>query len=303
MAYITGDIIAASDINGFITVIDNVWNVGFATRGYGQVDTLTPVTVGSIINGTQWYNLLPKLITISLHQSNAADAGIPIASEFNAGATVEAFAQTGVPAKDLAGAVTTIDTNRLTAHANSLTSFTGISSTRVTAWGTSVDVVIHEVEVDFGSVNAARYFFNTGGFLNFSASRSGGSVSAQNTAWTQVLNDMGIIKFTYAGTTTSGSGTGSGIGYYGLSNVYQRIFIDTVGAYGDHDYAVYAKTDLVGGLNGGNGAVVTFKIEFTEGGNVTVDGSLISNVNYTKATTYLTVTSPTFTTITPLTTP
>lgn len=303
MAYVTGDIIAASDINGFITVINNVWNIGFATRGYGQSDTLTPVTIGSIINGTHWYNMLPKLTTISLHQSNAADAALPISSEFNVGQTVEAFAQTGVPAKDLSGAVTTIDTNRLTAHANSLTAFSGTSSTRVTSWGTSVPQLIHEVSVDFGSVNAARYFFNSGGFFSFSASRTGGSANAQNTAWTTVLNGMGVIKFNYAGTTTTGSGTGSGIGYYGLTTGYQRLFIDTVGAYGVQDYAIYAKTDAVGGINGGNGSVITFKIEFTEGGNVLVDGSLASVIAFTKATTYLTVGSPTFTTLTPLTTP
>lgn len=293
MAYVAGDIISASDLNGFISVIDNVWGIGYATRGYGQGNLFSPVSVGAIINGTNWSEILPRITTLGLHQSNNAHPGIPLSSSFSSGELIEALDE-GAPTRDLPGAITSIDTNRLNAHSTALTNFTGITSSRNTAWGSGAPQIIHEVELDFGSLDKARYFFNSGGKINFTAFRSGGSVNAQNTAWTNLLASIGIVTFNYATTTTSGTGTGSAIGYYTLDTYYKRIFMVSAGAYGVHDYAIYAKTNATNGVNGSNGGVVTFRVEFINGDATSVDGLIGSNVNFIKATTYLTVSSPAF---------
>jgi len=304
MAYTAGDIITASDLNGFISVIDNVWGVGYSTRGYGQPNPLPLVTTGTIINGNSWANMLPRITTLGLHQLNVTHPGIPLASAFNTGKLIETL-NDGTPNTDLPSAVSAIDTHRLTAHVNSVSSFSGITGTRNTSWGTSASPrIIHEVAVDFTSANAARYFFNSGGVISFTCSRSGGSSTPQNTNWGTLLQGLGTVRFNYLSTIVSGTGSGTGIGYYGLTGNYLRIANASASGYGVHDFAIYAKTDAPGSINGSNGGVVTFKIEFNNGypsGGDVVNGTLTTNLSFTKATTYLNVTSPIFSTITALT--
>lgn len=300
MAYTAGDIIAADDLNGFMNVIDTVWGVGFSTRGYGQGDLFTQVTTGTIINGTSWQTILPRITILGMHQQNTPHPGIPLTSSFNSGNIIEAL-NVGGTNKDLPAAVTSIDTNRLTAHASSVTTFSGTSSSRSTSWGDSGQVLTHEITVTFNNVNDARYFFNSGGLISFTASRSGGSTSAANTNWTTLLSDLGIIRFGYANTTLTGSaGVGEAIGYYNLTTSYQRIVHASGAAYGVYDYALYAKTSSIGDVNGSNGKMITFKVEFTNGDDV-VNGTLLSTCSFTKATTYLTINSPVVATITELT--
>ena len=50
-------------------------------------------------------------------------------------------------------------------------------------------------QITFVSADAARYFFNSGGKIRFSSSRTRGSSTSQNNAWTNVLNSAGTIEF------------------------------------------------------------------------------------------------------------
>jgi len=176
---------------------------------------------------------------------------------------------------------------------------TDISNSRTTAWGASwyygENTVRHSFTVDFGSSQAARYFFNSGGQIRFSASRTGGTISAQNTSWTQLLTEMGTIVFNYTGTTGT-TGTGSNIGFYDLTNSAQTVFTKTASsiffygsAYSANDYTVTVSCDVPNNSLG-QARYLYFNIYFNDDHtasrqvNDTVNGTLTSTVNIRRAT-------------------
>jgi hypothetical protein len=101
--------------------------------------------------------------------------------------------------------------------------------TRATAW---VSTLTEVTTWTFASEGAARAFFNAGGALGVSSSRSGGSASTQNTDWTNLLSSMGDVLMNYNDTTGS-SGTSAGLGFYELTASDQQLFIK----YGSGAYA------------------------------------------------------------------
>ena len=111
----------------------------------------------------------------------------------------------------------------------STSNVTANSATRSTAWASTLT---EETTWTFGSEAACRAFFNAGGALGVSSSRSGGSASTQNTDWTNLLSAMGTVLMNYNDTSGS-SGTSAGIGFYELSTSYQQLFIK----YGSGAYA------------------------------------------------------------------
>ena len=111
----------------------------------------------------------------------------------------------------------------------STSNVTANSATRSTAWASTLT---EETTWTFGSEAACRAFFNAGGALGVSSSRSGGSASTQNTDWTNLLSAMGTVLMNYNDTSAS-SGTSAGIGFYELSTSYQQLFIK----YGSGAYA------------------------------------------------------------------
>ena len=103
--------------------------------------------------------------------------------------------------------VTNAYNNRFSADSSYLSTEAKIDSTRTASWNTTVT---HNFTVDFSDDNHAKHFFNAGGKITFSASRSGGSSNDQNTDWTNLLSAMGTVKLGYTSVTaSSGSNTGS----------------------------------------------------------------------------------------------
>lgn len=304
MAYVAGNIIAAADINGFINVLNTAWDVGNATRGYGQdinggAINMPPVVVGGKITGADWSPFVSRLDDFGNHELGTPHVGIPVVANFNIGAIIQSHS-TGAPAQDLPAAVTSADANRLLADMGSMTVFAGVTDTRTLAWGSAAtppSFLEHTVTADFVSADDARYFFNSGGEIRITGSRAGGTVSTHNTDWTNLLANMGTISFNYTQTVTSGTGTGSVIGYYDLTATYQTIFNTTgTGAYALNSYTVEARRIGAAGPNGSNGQQVQFLITFNDIYATLpdqVDGVLTSNVDFYKATTFLAIPQPT----------
>ena len=129
---------------------------------------------------------------------------------------------------------------RLTADASYLSQEAKDTSTRTAAWSTTVT---HDVTVTFGSAAIRNAFFNAGGSLYFTASRSGGSTTDQNTDWTNMLSAMGTIKMNYTQTTAS-SGTTTSIGNNDLTTTYQTIYTKAgSGSYSTNYYSIQARAD------------------------------------------------------------
>lgn len=115
------------------------------------------------------------------------------------------------------------------------------SKTYTSEWGGLVNEEIHgdnsmhpqtltqTTTWTFANEASCRAYFNMGGQLGVSGSRSGGSSSAQNTQWTNKLSALGTCWLTH-NSCTAGAGTLSGKGFYELTTSDQRLVIYYGGA-------------------------------------------------------------------------
>ena len=306
MAYQQGDTITAADYNTFATNINTIIGTGSADSGYG-LSEIAAVSAGNTITAAQWNSLLSGLQKGANHQGTTLT---------NASNTV---AQGGniLPLSNLEADITLITTNKLTAAGANMAADSGVTSTRTSAWTGTEN---HIFTVTFASANAARHFFNSGGEIRLAGSRAGGSSTDQNTDWTNLLSNMGTIKFAEGATTYTGSGgTAAAIGFDDLTTSNLQIFTATgAGNYSSNDYTAYAKADAAYG----SATVITFTLDFkddhaaqtgtyTGGGLGTapnegnawsgadeVDGTLTSTITTYRAdnASYVQVANPTFAT-------
>lgn len=313
MTYSTGSVILASDYNIFAqggaaspdnntANVNTVWGVGNGNKGYGQttLPVLSTVAAGSdVVTATQWSTMLSRISSAASQQNSTITA---ITSPV-AGNTISAFSA-------LSTNITTIYNNRLNCNAAGTDITTGGSVSRATSWGTSVTFT-HTIT--FASGDAARYFFNTGGRINLTYSRSGGSTNDQNTAITNLLTACGTVVITaggavtqtiagssYTGTTKVG-GSGSPTvattkGYYDLTTANLQVFTQSASSYYGYEgnsLTINIKSNGAQGANGDTGSVITiYSTVAKSGGLTTIDGTLSANLTLTpSATTYVTTTS------------
>jgi hypothetical protein len=183
-----------------------------------------------------------------------------------------------------------------------------LSSTRVTPWGNNLnynnspEIIRHSFTLDFTTPERARYFFNAGSSIRFTASRTGGTVSSQNSWWSSTLGSLGTIIFNHNSTDSTGAGTGSGIGFYQLTNNAQTVFTSAgAGSYSSYyyyyspyrinRYYITASCDIASNSNGG-ARYIYFNVYFDDNhvqsaprlySTDMVDGTLSSNVSIRRA--------------------
>ena len=248
MAYQQGDTITTSEYNTFAGNVNTIIGTGSNDSGYGLSEIAT-VSAGDTITAAQWNSLLSGLQKAAGHQGTTLT---------NASNTVSQGGNI-LPLSNLEADITLITNNKLTAANSNMATDTGVTSTRTTSWGTTV---YHEFTVTFGSANAARHFFNSGGEIRFAGSRSGGSSTDQNTDWTNLLSNAGTVKFAEGATTYTGSGgTAASVGFDDLTTSYQQIFTATGGgSYSANDWTIQAKANAAYG----SATVLTFKAAFND---------------------------------------
>lgn len=298
MSYAQDGLIEASDFNTFRNQVDLVYGVGNGNTGYGQTAISLPTVTGGnveLVKSVEWTALRSAMVACATHQGTSVS--LPSAAQV----AVDALIQAHPPASgDIPTAVTNLTTNRLNADAAAVSVFfDAITSTRATAWSVQL---IHEFTVTFSSGDAARYFFNAGGQIRMRGSRSGGSGTTQNSAWTTLLNSMGSIIFDHTQTASSNAvGTGSTIGYYDLTSVYQQIYTvsSSTANYTSNDVTVFARYNDAAvpvGANGDNGLALQFQIQYnddhTNAFSDQVSGTFTSNVDLRRATSPLTIAAP-----------
>lgn len=140
----------------------------------------------------------------------------------------------------------------------SISASTDASKTRTTSWSSSL---AQETTWTFTNEGQARAFFNMGGRLGFSSSRTGGSSTTQNTNWSNLLSAMGDVYINYNDAVSTGStGTSANKGFYELTTSYQQLYIK----YGSGSYASnYFR--MLGKVNSTtNPTVVTLKAEYSD---------------------------------------
>jgi hypothetical protein len=265
MSYSQGGIIAAADYNNFLTgsnQLNTVWGTGTGNAGYGQT-ALSTVSAGGTVTAAQWASLINTLNSTLTHQAGAG-SGL---SAPTAGNTI-AFQST------LATNINTAYTNRLNANTRG-TTVTG--SNWAVAANIANDVTfngqISMRQVSFASGDAARYFFNAGGRLNYviSSVTNNDGTSRSADAVTVIGTGLGgVINF---GATSNGGRSGSGstqttnttsLGYYGLttSNQVLQLITTTSSTYSTDFATLYVKSNGVQGANGDTGSVIGFILAY-----------------------------------------
>lgn len=273
--------------------------VGYGTRGYGQTgNVISAVSSNILVTATQWNSLRGAMVTLNVHTG----VGTTLPNIVSTGETIQANNGTlGRP--NVAAIISTLDAYRLTYDITQMTLSSVLTSTRTTAWSVSVT---HEFTATFASENDARYFFNTGGTVYVSASRTGGAVNQLNTNLSSILSTMGTIKFSAQNCVITGSGgTVNPTGYYGLTGVYQTLYNKTGSGlyyYTNVSYTLRARAENIVGLNGGNGSLIRFQAEIETGlpAYDQADGTLTSSVSQLVAGGVISVSTPTWATVSPL---
>lgn len=285
--------IIASDYNTIQSKIALVLGSGSGTTGYGQTVSSSQVGQFSKITVTQWNNLRNDILRARQHQTG---------TDLSASLTTPT-ASVKITETDRAAYLTMAtdaETNRITAPppaSQATRSDLVAQQVRNTQWNGRIS---QAVVVTWGSVDDARYFWNTGGQIEFSSARSGGSAGNKNVSWTTMLASMGTIIFNINGTTHTGSSASytmadGGLGFYNLTTSDNAIFeIDTknTDTYFPNKYYIYARVnDTV------NRTQLIFTITWADDSvppvsrpdpgfqvDENVDGTLISTVQCYRAT-------------------
>ena len=318
-----GDTITATRYNNIRNRLDAIMGIGSGQLGYGQALQSLAVTGGNVnqVFASEMNALHNDLSRASAHQTGSAPTGLiaqVLAGTSLIGESAGAVGSGGTTATattrllegyaDYESLVTTIENNATNVDSTQLSTEAGITATRDTAWGASPDGIVHTVTITFAgytstntnslvvsAANHARAFFNAGGEILIRASRTGGAASTKNSNWTTILTNAGTIKFGRTQTTSTGTATGSLIGWFDLTTSDQQIATKIgTGVYAENDYTILARRNATS-----TQIILTIQFNDDDAGDPsideTVDGTLTSVVEMSRPSgTNVNVVAPSF---------
>ena len=255
--------------NKIIEVIGN----GAGTYGYGQAIQSSQVFQGNIIRKTQWDGLRNDLLNILVHQNGVTPTLIEVAR----GSVIGEDA--GDPLQAYDRAIDAARSNRFLLAAGQSTITAVSTKTYTSTWSSSASMT---VQLTFGSADNARFFFNSGGKIRFTSTRTGGSSTAQNNAWSNILASAGVVEFGADSET---------LDFYTLTNSYQTRFESFLSTpYSANNYKIESLCNVANN-SAGTATSLTFRIVWTDAyvdpgapaPGDTVDGTLSLSVEETKA--------------------
>ena len=292
-----GTNILAADYNAIQSKVATVLGTGTGKYGYGQTVTSSQAVATQTITAQQWLRLRTDLIKSRQHQTGTdLSDGLPFAD-----VTLPLTEESRALYNQMANTIYE-DVNRLAAPPLSQATLENLIpiQQRTTWWN---GVLTQTITVTFASADAARFFFNAGSRIQFSATRTGfsgpyqyASSGTKNATWSAIFDSMGTVYFNHDATACTGTGNNSSIGFYELTTSNQLVFAKyaPAGPYAANKYYIYARIDETS-------SIVTFTIEFHDDavGNVDepVDGTLQSICQVYRASgVNVTVPAPTATT-------
>ena len=233
MSYAQFGLIQATDYNGFVGAdpttgsgsVNAVWGTGNGSWGYGQTPLSQSASTGSTVTATQWSTLISTINNISIHQtgSGASTSATPVVT----GNTITYLST-------LSTDLTNIYNNHLGFYAQGSTlpgSGFSNSATATNAATYGESTILYRY-VTFSSGDAARYFFNAGGQINFivTSVTNNDSTSRSADAATLIGTNLGAVNAFRATTNGGRAGTGGSVvtnntsfGYYNLTTTWQNI--------------------------------------------------------------------------------
>lgn len=267
MTYTQGGLIQATDYNNFVGTattagtINYVWSTGNGQFGYGQSALGQSAASAGVVTATQWASAINTLNSIKTHQSGSGTGiGAP-----TAGSLVSYLSA-------LSSSIGTVNTNKLLFSAQGSTTTGTVYSPAATA-GQDVTYsgTVATRTITFSSGDAARYFFNAGGQINFvitSVANNDATSRSADMATTIATNLGGVSAFR---AVTNGGRTGTGgtattnntnVGYYGLTTTATTLHqIQSTSATYTNDYVQLRwKSNGVQGANADVGSVITLYV-------------------------------------------
>ena len=251
---------------------------GSADYGYGQTVRSTEATESTRVTVTGWANLKYDIINAWTHQYGSAPSMIDVVE----GNLVKANTLTS-PYNRYMSYADVLTVNRFGVHSSQVSTVNKFSVESVwpgiygLSWNTKVYAT---VTATFTTADKARGFFNAGGEIRFSSSRTGGTTSTQNTTWSTLLTGIGTVSF---GGNKPGQSTdpNDGLNFYRLSNSYGVWYTATATSpYSTNTFRISARTPSVVDNSTGTATTIDFLVEWIDnhsgaGGSVDlVDGTL-----------------------------
>jgi len=288
-----------------------------STYGYNQSVGSLDAAAGELVRASSTDNGYKNL------QDEIQAVGTFLGLSLNSTSTSDEVAGGSITATDWSNLMTDVKScfdSRFSVPGGSLTSTAFGSTSRTSGWGSSgTPQITHEFTATFSSEAHCRGFFNSGGEINFTAGRSGGTsgssagtIGSQNANWTSLLSAMGTLTFNLNNVTSSGStGTSAGKGFYELTTSNVQMYIKYgSGSYASNYYQLLAKVNSTT-----NPTVVTFTIVMRDDhalgdgigadgvdGNSddsvgyvdSVDGTVVSTITSKRANNGIVVSAPTY---------
>lgn len=166
MTYVSGQLIQATDYNGFVSTttganVNATWSTGTTDAGYGQ-SALNTVSALGEVTAPQWASLVNTIAAMANHQGTTITARTAPTS----GQTISILSAVNTD-------ITNCYTNRGNAIAtgSQFTGWTGTNSKTTTTSGASWTITFTNT-VTFPSASAARYFWNAGGLVKIETSKT-----------------------------------------------------------------------------------------------------------------------------------
>jgi hypothetical protein len=244
------DKIRVIDYNSIRGTVTNVMGAGAGPFGYGQALNSSAVAEGTKLTVTHITQLRNDIINAWTHIFGTAPTPVTVVE----GGTV-VFNSSTAPVDSYTAIANTINSNRFTvAGSQSATNVPAVpsSSTWPGIYGTSWTSLIQcTVTATWPDATQARYFWNSGGQIRFTASRTGGSSTSQNTQWTSILSSAGTQTYggngnsydIITGIPSTGTSPTDGKNWYRCSNSRQLWYsLSGSSPYGANTYRIYART-------------------------------------------------------------
>lgn len=241
-----GTTILASDYNEIRNKIVDVMGTGAASFGYGQTIISSPVSNVERVTKAQWDNLRFDIINARVHQTGELPSIVQVS-------TTDPIRFSASSPNYQYNILTDLAREERFNVGTGQFIITPVGSQSSSApWNTFRQI---SVDVTFSNAQQARHFFNSGGKIRFSSTRSGGTSSQQNQAWTNLLSSAGTSDF--GGNTPT-------IAFYNLTSNLQTCFTySATSPYSANTYRIRAQSNVSNNSSGTANRVI-FVIEYSD---------------------------------------